>query len=254
MKTKIENRKGMKIVVVVNEVENPKGLVFLMHGFIGFKEHHLLIETAKIFKENNFTAVSFDATHAFGESEGAMEEGTMTGYLEDLEDVVNWSKLQKWYREPFFMVGHSLGGYCVSVYAIKNKNVKGLILFSSIVSGKLFLETDDMKSIMEEWERKGIREWESESRPGAIKRSKYVFAEDCLGHDLLKVAGKIQCPVLMIAGEMDKVVPLNDQKMLFDKIRSKKEFHLVKNGDHNLIGWEKSEEFRNLVNNWVKSQ
>lgn len=248
----IKNRKGLNMVVVVDEVENQKGLVFLMHGFIGFKEHPLLLETSKIFKEKEFTVVSFDATHAFGESDGKMEEGTMTGYLEDLEDVIEWSKHQRWFDKKFFMVGHSLGGYCVSLYAAKDWNVRGLILFSPLVSGELFLATDNIRSIMNEWMMKGIREWVSGS-VGAVKRSGYAFVEDCLKHDLLKEAWKIRCPVLMITGEADEVIPMNDQKMLFEKIWSKKELHLVKNGDHNLIDWEKSEEMRNIVLDWLNS-
>ncbi len=131
----IKNRKGLKIAILVEEAENQKGLVFLMHGFLSFKEHPLLTETARIFKENNFTTVSFDATNSLGESEGKMEDGTTTGYIEDLEDIIDWSKTQKWNDNDFFLVGHSMGGYCIANYAIRNTNVKGLILFSPKVKG-----------------------------------------------------------------------------------------------------------------------
>jgi len=247
----IKNRKGMNMAVVVDEAEKQKGLVFLMHGFIGFKEHPLLTETAKIFKEKNYTTVSFDATHAFGESDGKMEDGTMTGYFNDLEDAIAWSKIQKWYDRHFFMVGHSLGGYCVSLHTTKDRNVRGLILFSPLVSGKLFLETDDIKSIMEEWEIRGIREWISGSSQGAVKRSGYVFVGDSLRHDLLEVAEKIKCPVLMVTGDADDIIPMKDQKMLFDKIRGKKEMHIVKGGDHNLIEEEMPEDLQIALKDWI---
>ena len=247
----IKNRKGLNMAVVVDEAENQKGLVFLMHGFIGFKEHPLLAETAKIFRENNYTTVCFDATHAFGESDGKMEDGTMTGYYNDLEDVLAWSKLQKWYDKRFFMVGHSLGGYCVSLHATKDRNVRGLILFSPLVSGRLFLETEDIKSIMEEWEIRGIREWISGSSQGAVKRSGYVFVGDSLRHDLLEVAEKIKCPVFIVTGDADEVIPMKDQKILFDKIGSKKEIHIVKEGDHNLENYDFSE-VREIVKRWTK--
>lgn len=241
------------MAVVVDEAENQKGLVFLMHGFIGFKEHPLLLETAKIFKEKGFTTVSFDATHAFGESEGKMEQGTMTGYLEDLEDVIEWSKDQRWYDKKFFMVGHSLGGYCVSLYATKDRNVRGLILFSPLVSGELYLATDDIRSIMNEWIMKGMREWVSGSSGGLVKRSGYAFVKDSLKHDLLKVAREIRCPVLMITGDEDEVIPMNDQKMLFEKIKSKKEMHIIEGGNHNLTRKEKSKELINIVKNWIEN-
>jgi len=249
----IKNRKGLKMAVVVDEAENQKGLVFLMHGFIGFKEDPLLKEVATIFKENNYTTVLFDATSSLGESDGKMEDGTMTGYFEDLEDVISWAKSQNFYSEPFFLVGHSLGGYCSANYEINHHNIKGLVLFSSVVSGKLLQETEDIKSILEEWKRSGIREWKSHLNLGVIKKSGYNFIEDGLSHDLLKNAEDIECPVLMIGGDDDNVVPIEQQKMLFDKIKSKKEFYVIKNADHDLRAKENLEELSNIVNNWIKS-
>ncbi|MFZ3054387.1 MAG: alpha/beta fold hydrolase [Minisyncoccales bacterium] len=162
----IQNRKELNIAVSINESENQRSLVFLMHGFLGFKEQPLLLEVGKIFKENNFTTVSFDTTNSLGESDGKMEDGTMTGYFEDLEDVISWAKSQKFYFEPFFLVGHSLGGYCVANYAVKNKNVKSLILLCPVVSGELFQQTNDIKEILEEWKETGMRTWNSRSNPG----------------------------------------------------------------------------------------
>jgi alpha-beta hydrolase superfamily lysophospholipase len=252
-KINIENRKGLKIAVLIEEVKNQKGLVFLMHGFGSFKEHKLLEKTARIFNEEGFTAIRFDATSSIGESEGDIEDGTMTGYLEDLEDVIEWAKLQKWYKEPFSLVGHSLGGYCVVAYGAANQNkVNNLILFNSVISGKLFQETEEIKPILKEWKENGVREWESLSSPGVKKRQKYIFIEDGLNHDLLKIVDKIKCPVLMIAGEEDKIVPVEYQKMLFDKINSKKQFYIVEDGNHDLKDKEDSQELFEVINNWIK--
>jgi hypothetical protein len=247
-KTFIKNRKGLKIAILVEEVENQKGLAFLMHGFLSSKEHPLLIEAAKILKENNFTIVSFDATNSLGESEGRMEDGTTTGYLEDLEDVISWSKTQKWHDNEFFLVGQSMGGYCIANYATRNTNVRGLILFSPKVTG------DSPKELeIEELKIKGFVEWESHSTPGVFKRKGYKYFEDEINHNLLNIVEKIKCPALIISGDEDEVIPIEQQKMLFDKIKSKKELYIFKNGDHNLKGRENSEELYNIINNWIKS-
>ncbi|MDD5098167.1 MAG: alpha/beta hydrolase [Candidatus Pacebacteria bacterium] len=246
----IQNRKGLKMAVAVDEIKNQKGLVFLMHGHLGFKEHPLLTETAKIFKEYNFTIVLFDATNSLGESEGKMEGGTITSYYEDLEDIINWSKLQSFYQKSFFLSGHSLGGYCVANYAVNN-NLKGVILFCPLVSGKLYQETNNIKDILEDWKASGVRVWESHSSPGIIKKAGYDFIKDGEKHDLLKTADKIKCPVLIIGGDKDDVIPIEHQKMLFDKIKSKKEFHIIKDGDHNLSDKENSTEFHDIINRWI---
>jgi len=249
----IKNRKGLKMAVLIDETDNQKGLVFLMHGFLDFKERKILEKTAKIFKEKDFTVIRFDATSSLGESEGKMEDGTMTGYLEDLEDVLKWAKQKEWYREPFYLVGHSLGGYCIANYAAFNPtDVKGLILFSSVVSGKLFQETDEIRPILKEWKEKGIRVWDSLSSPGITKKSKYIFIEDGMNHDALKFADKIKCSVLMVTGEKDTVVPVEYQKMLFDKINSQKQFYVVMGSDHPLEAVEDLKSLFETINNWIK--
>ncbi|MCK9445859.1 lysophospholipase [bacterium] len=242
----IKNRKVLEMAVVVDEIENQKGLVFLMHGFLSYKEHPLLLSTAQIFKENNFTTVLFDSTNSLGKSEGRMEDGTTTGYFEDLEDVIDWAKKQKWYDDKFYLVGHSLGGYCVAKYAAQNENVKNLILFNPKVLGEIFEKNND-EEMIKEWKEKGLIEWESHSSPGVFKRKGYKYFEDGINHNLLEIAGNIKCPVLILSGDEDEVIPIEQQKELFDRIKSKKEIYIFKNGDHNLEGKEDSEEFINII-------
>lgn len=252
MKEIIKNRKGLKIVVLIDKAEKQKGISFLMHGFGGVKEHPLLEEISKILIDNGYTTIRFDATNSIGESDGRLEDGTVTGYFNDLDDVISWAKSQNWYQEPFIMAGHSLGGYCVAVFAANNpEKVKSIILFSCFISGKLFQETDEIRPILKEWKERGVREWESSSSPGIIKRSKYDFIEDSLNHDIFKFVDKIKRPVLLIAGEKDTTVPVEYQKSLADKLDNK-EFYIIKDSDHNLKNKEKSQEINNIINEWLR--
>lgn len=252
-KKTIKNRQGLNVSILIEKPENPQKLVFLMHGFGGFKELPIIREIAKSFKSNNFTVVSFDATNSIGESGGEMKDGTITNYYNDLKDVINWSKKQEWYQEPFYLIGHSLGGYCVSNYAINNnKDIKMLGLFSPFISGELFIETEEIKKVLSEWKKAGIREWQSSSSPGVIKKSGYQFIKDSLNHDLLKGAEKIKCPILFITGENDLVIPVKDQKLLLEKLDTQKDFYLIPNADHNLKNENNFQDFLNILNNWLK--
>jgi len=248
----IKNRYNLNIVILINKPKEAKGLVFLMHGFGSFKEHPLIELSEKIFNDNGFITVRFDITKSIGESEGEMKDGTLTSYYEDLEDILTWASKQDWYKEPFYLVGHSAGGYCVANYEIKNKEkVEKLILFSPLVSGELHKETDGIKLIIDEWKEKGIREWESSSSPGIIKQSKYDFIEDSLNHDLLKNAGKIICPVLLISSEDDIIIPINHQKLLVEKIKDIS-FVVIKNSNHNLSEESTIKEIHKIVNDFIK--
>ncbi|MFZ3054388.1 MAG: hypothetical protein WA091_00150 [Minisyncoccales bacterium] len=56
----------------------------------------------------------------------------------------------------------------------------------------------------------------------------------------------------MIGGDIDEVIPLEHQKMLFDKIKTEKIMHIIKDGDHNLESVENFKEINNIVNKWIK--
>jgi len=67
---KIENRKGQNLAVLVEQSKSQKGLVFIEHGYGGFKEQKHIQIFAEAFKEKRFTIVLFDTTKSLGESGG----------------------------------------------------------------------------------------------------------------------------------------------------------------------------------------
>lgn len=137
----IKNRKDQKVAVILEEAEAQKGLAFVMHGLGGFKEQAHLEMIADLFKENGYTVVRFDTTNTIGESDGNFEDATVTNYYEDLEDVIKWSEAQSWYKEPFVLIGHSLGGISTALFAENYpEKVKALAPISTVVSGVLLTE------------------------------------------------------------------------------------------------------------------
>lgn len=247
----IKNRHGLDIVIVITKPKNSKGVVLLMHGFGSYKEHPIIENAEKIFNSHSFITVKFDATKSIGESGGEMQDGTVTSYCDDLEDVMSWVKMQDWHDKPFYLVGHSLGGYCVANYIANCEDeVMGAILFCPFISGKLFQETKEIKPILSEWKEKGIREWESSSSPGIIKKSKYDFIEDSLNHDLLKNAFKIKTPILLIVSEDDTTIPIEHQKLLFENLE-KKQLEILKDTNHNLKSKVDSQNLVKLIGSWI---
>lgn len=250
----VKNRKGQNICVAVEENAKQKGLVFIMHGLGGFKEQPHLQTIAEAFKENNYMVVLFDTTNSIGESEGKMEDATLTNYYEDLEDIVKWSKDQNWYQESFVLVGHSLGGFSVAYFAQNYPNkVKAIAPISTVVSGKLLEESPDFKEIKDNWEKNKIREWASSSQPGLIKKLKWSHVEDRRKYDLLPEVKKLIMPVLMMVGELDDTTPIVHQKILFDLLPTKrKEMHIIKGAEHTFKKPEHLIEIGNIFYNWIK--
>lgn len=249
----IKNRNGKNISVIIEEAEHQKDLSFVLHGQGGFKEQPHIESFAAAFRDNNFTIVRFDTRDTLGESEGNMEDATITGYYEDLEDVINWAKTQVWYQEPFVLAGHSLGGICTALYAERHpEEVKALAPISTVVSGKLSYEAHDPKEL-EEWKRTGWRVVASRSKPGAFQRLKWSNMEDRLKYDLLEGVGKLTMPVLMIVGERDTSTPPHHQKILYDALPGRKEIYIIRGAEHTFRDREHLDEIKEILDRWIKT-
>lgn len=239
------NRKRQRIVLLVEENKNPKGLVFVMHHLGGHKFSANIAAYAEAFWEKKFTVVRIDATNSFGESEGNFADATITNYFEDLEDVILWAKDQSWYQEPFWLCGHSLGGTSSALYAQKYpEKVRALAPIATVVSGRLSSEVDKYKNL-EEMKARG---W-IEERNG-IKLN-YSHMEDRFKYDLLSGAKKLTMPVLMIVGEKDRGTPFKHQKMLYDLLPGKKELHVIKDAPHVFMEERHLGEIKNIFLDWI---
>jgi pimeloyl-ACP methyl ester carboxylesterase len=249
----IKNRKGQKVAVIEEETKNAKGLAFVMHGLGGFKEQPHVATFAKAFLEKGFTAVRFDTTNSIGESDGKYEDATTTNYYEDLEDVIEWAGKQKWYKEPFWLVGHSLGGICTALYAQKYPNkVEALAPISTVVSGKLSEEAHS-KAEMTDWQKTGWQIEESHSRPGLIKKLKWSHMEDRLKYNILNDVDKLTMPVLMIVGDQDDSTPLKHQEILFKVLPGKKELHIIRGAPHTFREVKYLEEIKEIFLKWIEN-
>ncbi|MBW2991448.1 lysophospholipase [Candidatus Woesearchaeota archaeon] len=251
MKTTISNRKNQKIVILLELNNNHKGLAFVMHGLGGFKEEPHVRVMSQALLEKGFSVVSFDTTNTFGESNGTFENATTTNYYEDLIDVINWAKKQEWYKEPYFLVGRSLGGFCTALYAENHpEEIKALAPISTMVSGKLSFEAYP-KDQLKKWEKTGWLIEKSRSKPGITKKLKWNNMMDRMKYDLLEKVDKLTMPVLMIVGEKDVPTPVEHQNLLFEKLPGKKEIHIIKGSPHTFRKKEHLDEVKKIFLEWI---
>ncbi len=253
MKTFIKNRDSKDICVVIENADVKTGkLAFVMHGLGGSKDEAQVRAMAEAFIANEYVVVTWDAVHTFGESTGgAYEDATITNYYADLEDVIAWASTQNWYIEPFVLCGHSLGGISTALYAEKHPaKVSALAPIATVVSGALSFEgkpTDQLES----WERTGIQV--SLRRNGDEKRLKWSHMQDRLKYNLLDEVAALTMPVLLIVGSNDTSTLPAHQKILFDALPGKKEFHIIEGAEHPFLQPHEQQELHHYVDVWLKS-
>ena len=241
----IKNRQGKKIAVLVEKVKKQKGLAFVMPG-LGGKKEDVHVETfVKSFLEKNFTALSFDVSNGIGESDGDYSQASFTNYYNDLCDVINWAKKEKWYQEPFVLAGHSMGGGCILWYGANHpEKVAGLAPISTVIGGHQTLAKfgrDDL--VATKHDKNGKEE---------IKKIDWPqFEKDILRYDIVTEGHKLIMPVLMIVGSEDAGTPLEDQKKLYDKLSGDKEIHLIDGAPHTFIESQHLKQIKKLFKNWI---
>ena len=254
-KLKIKNRQGQEIVVIVDKVENQKGLAFVAHGFGGFKDQPHIETMAKAFVDNGYTAIRFDAVNTFGENGGNVENANITNYLEDLEDVINWTKDKDWYQEPFCLAGHSLGSLTIAIYSELNSGkVMALAPTSTVVSGESYLNNLGKEELAERNET-GWQIKESSSIPGLMKKLRWPqFEREILKYDILVDSDKLNMPVLLVVGSEDDSTPPEGQKILYEKLNTDKEFHIIEGSEHTFRDEEHLKQLYNIFDKWIKNK
>lgn len=252
-KTIIKNRINQKLVVLIEKGKESKGLVFVVHGLGGFKEQKHIRSFVNAFLESGYIVVSYDATNASGESDGRIEDATLTQHFNDLEDLVNWSSKQKWYQEPFCLAGHSLGGAANLVYAQKHPNkVKAIAPISTLISGELYYKTRPQEEI-DEWKKHGRIIKKSVSKPGVTKIIRWLLIENLFNYNLLANANLLTMPVLLIVGDRDEGTPPEHQRLLYDALPGRKELHIIKGAPHTFKDKKHLKEIEQTMEEWINS-
>ncbi|MCX6795267.1 MAG: alpha/beta hydrolase [Candidatus Falkowbacteria bacterium] len=246
----IENKLGEKIAILIDKAVKPAGLAFIAHGLGDNKDSLHIQKIAEIFLNNNYSVVRFDTRNTFGESAGKFEDATVTNYLEDLEEVINWSKKQDFFISPFILCGHSIGSMTAAVYAEKHpQEVKALAPFSAVVNAELSKEQYSPEEL-KNWQDSG---WLVEDWDGREIRLKYAYWQSKMKYDLLPAVDKLTMPVLLVVGENDHCTLPRHQKILFDRLSGEKEFHIIKDAPHTFRSEKNLQELQIILDNWLKT-
>jgi len=250
----------------IRSYENNLAMIFL-HGSPGqISNWKYLI---KYFKKY-FRVIAYDQ-RGYGESDKPMIV-RLEDYINDLRGIISKLDLKD---DEVILVGHSFGGMIGQEYAARYK-VRGLVLIGSLIKYKtdiidkiiwnlppiiwrkilfteniitrriyrnLFFAKDTPREVYEEFLRDN-KDY-LESLPYYVFR--YLkFFKDYDAEDRLK---KIISPTLIIIGEEDKVVPINDSYRLNELIKNSM-IKIIEKAGH-MILYEKPIEVSKIIHNFI---
>lgn len=227
----ITNRKGLKISLRLNINKGNSKLVFLEHGLGARKEYPHMQVLENVFSEFGYNVINIDATNSLNESESSNKGITTTGHYEDLVDVINWSKTQNFYKEPFALAGQSLGAISIVNYAGQYPHKVNLLIPCAFPYYKY--EEQDLNNFAKEIIKNGYFDKVSKST-GRVLHMTTSYVEDLKRIDLTTQIEKIKADTYVLIGSKDSEKHLRNSKLLYQLLNCKKEFHLLEDIPHDL--------------------
>lgn len=175
-------------------------ILIYFHGNAGNISHRL----ADLIKLNEFGINVLGVSYrGYGKSEGSPSE---KGLYFDGKAALEYATEQLGFSmSHVILFGRSIGT-TVAVNTAQNKNISGLILVSPLTSGKAQAKASGF---------------------GVLSS----FAGDALNN--IEKISNVKCPLLVIHGTNDRVIPFEMGVELYNKAESKKEFVTIGGANHN---------------------
>lgn len=235
---------GILLHVKRDEVEHAKASIIITHGIAEHSGRY--DEITQKLNEDGYTVVRYDL-RGHGQSQGA--RGALKSYHQFIDDLnVLVSEEKKLNAKKIFLIGHSMGGLIVNLYAVKYpKSVHGII--SSAAPTYFIKDVLPFRFIGYKW--LGFVNKKNDLADDSLSRIKEVendYVSDPLNLKVFKfsLAGNMfvggvryfnkhlenyETPVLILHGSADKIVPV---------IFSERLHQLIPHSDKKLIVYENS--------------
>ncbi len=215
-------------VLHIPAIERPP-CVIASHGLLSSKSSEKYIALGEKLLESGIAMLRFDF-RGVGESEGRLEDDTISRRIADLGSAISFMRSRPDLSERIGLVGSSLGGYVSLFRASMEKGIKAVVIWATP------FHLDDLGT------KKGDEEYPLPAEP---------FFKDLPKHRLLPILPKIS-NCLVIHGENDETVPVDQAWEIFHGLGSPKEIHIIEGADHRLTDPDHRKRAINLTLDWFK--
>jgi dienelactone hydrolase len=217
--------------------------IIICHGFKGFKNWGFFPVLAERLADDGYVAVTFNfSRNGIGSDMQNFTEldkfakNTLSHELSDLKliiDQIYEKKIGDGFidTERIGLLGHSRGGGVALLHAAQNTRIKALVTWAAIST---FHRYDDEQT--ERWQKNGFIEIENLRTKQMLRLDKEVL-DDLLKNrlklDILAAAQKIKIPTLVIHGDQDTSVPVDEGKVIHENLGCEiKTLEIIEDADH----------------------
>jgi dipeptidyl aminopeptidase/acylaminoacyl peptidase len=210
------------------EKKNPS-CVIASHGLLSSKNSEKYIALGEQISREGMGMLRFDF-RGIGESEGREEDNTISKKIADLSSAVDFIRTYPGLGNGIGLLGSSLGGFLSLIKASGDKEIRVVVIWATP------LHLDDLGSKKQE-----------EDYPLPPE----AFFEDLPKHRLTPLLPKVS-NCLVIHGEEDELVPLDQALGIFYNLGVPKEIHVIGGADHRLTDPAHRQRAIELSVDWFK--
>ena len=215
-------------VLHLPEKKSPPGVI-ASHGLLSSKESEKYIALGDRLAQEEIAMLRFDF-RGIGESEGRMEEDTISRRILDLNSAIEFMRSRRDLKNRIGLLGSSLGGYVSLIKASQEEKIRAIVIWATP------FHLDDLKS------NQG-----TEGHP----LPEEAFFEDLPKHRLLPLLPKVS-NCLVIHGEKDELVPVDQAWEIFHNLGAPKEIRILEGADHRLTDPAHRSHAMELSTAWFK--
>jgi uncharacterized protein len=191
--------------------QNNPPCVIASHGLLSSKDSEKYIALGERLSEAGIAMLRFDV-RGVGESEGRLEDDTVSRRIMDLGAAIDFMLTRPGLGRRVGLVGSSLGGYVSLFKAGMDKEIRALVVWATP------FHLDDLGSKEQE------EDYPLPAEP---------FFKDLPRHRLRSILSRIS-HCMVIHGDQDELVPLDQAREIFQGLNGPKEMHIIEGADHRL--------------------
>ena len=236
------NARGERLAASVHRPDRATDLgAIVCHGMLSSRASAKHIGLCRELARRGVLAIRFDFAGR-GESEGDSAQITYERQVEDLEAAV--ARLR---REASIvaLVGSSMGGAAALLYAARDRDVRCVVGIAAVGKPSVVLSgIIGDQTTFERWRRDGVIILEGQ-------RIGWCLAQSSARTDVLAAARALHRPVLLLHGERDDVVPIDQAEALAEAAETSR-LEVIIGGDHLLHRAEDQRTIERVVGEFVK--
>lgn len=216
--SEIRNSTGERLDTAFHHGQRLGALVILGHGVTGNKDRPLLVAVAEGLEKRGWACLRISYS-GNGESEGRFEDSCISKEVGDLQSVMDDVPQEV----NIAYIGHSMGGAVGVMTASQDPRIRALVSLAGMTHTADFVKREFGDVIPGQGDM-----WDE---PGNPLSQTYVDDLTSIG-STLSAASQIVQPWLLVHGEADDVVPIQDGEDAFAAATCEKEWLAIPDAGH----------------------